>query len=112
MCVSVFAVYLCITVCICTRLQLGELEERYEECVSLLYEKQNEIKTLRKKAAPSVIHQHYGTSPFFMPEGSLALELEKSQTEESCPEDYKAKNRRSVPSQSKGDLYPSTELDS
>ena len=77
-------------------IQLGDLEERYEECVSLLYERQAELKSLRKKAAPSVIHQHYGTSPFFMPEGSLALELEKSQTEENAPEDYKAKNRRWV----------------
>ena len=75
--------------------QLADLEQRYEECMALLLESQEDNKNLRKKARPSVIHQHYGTTPFYMPEGSLAMELERSMhSEDDVPEGYKPKQRR------------------
>ena len=64
------------------RLQLAHLEEKYEECVAMLRETQQEVKCVRKHAKPSVIHQHYGTSAFFLPEGSLAAEIDKSNRRE------------------------------
>lgn len=58
--------------------ELAELEEKYQECMALLQEAQEEIKALRKKQKPSVARQHYSTfSPFGL-EGSLASELEDS----------------------------------
>ena len=76
-------------------LQVSLLEERYEETRALLTESQEDNRHLRKKAKPSVIHQHYGTAPFYMPEGSLAMELEKSMhSEDEIPDGYTPKERR------------------
>ena len=71
---------------------LAELQEKYSECVVILRETQDEVRAVRKRSKPSVIHQHYGTSSFFMPEGSLALELEKS--EQGLPDGYTPRERR------------------
>ena len=78
----------------CVTLQLEELRERYDECAVIVRETQDELKSVRRRGSHvgSVIHQHYGTSAFFMPEGSLALELEKS--EQPVPEGYSARDRR------------------
>ena len=59
-------------------MQLAELEEKYQECLALLQEAQEEIKALRRKQKPSVARQHYSTFSPFLPEGSLASELEDS----------------------------------
>ena len=74
-------------------MQLVCLEEKYEECVAMLRETQQEVKCVRKNTNPSVIHQHYGTSAFFLPEGSLAAEIEKSTRRES------SQDRRCAPTE-------------
>ena len=48
----------------------------------ILRETQDEVRAVRKRSKPSVIHQHYGTSAFFLPEGSLAAEIDKSNRRE------------------------------
>lgn len=74
--------------------EIADLEDKQNECLALLHEKVEEIKTLRKKTQPSVLHQHYGMSPFYRPEGCLAAELEKSTTDESSIEDIESRMRQ------------------
>ena len=54
------------------------MEDRCQECVALLHAAQEEVRGLRKKHKPTVIRQNYTTLSPYLPEGSLAMELEDS----------------------------------
>ncbi len=58
--------------------QLQDMEDRYEECLALLREAQEEMKSLKKKQKPGFIRHHYSFNSPFLPDDSLALELETS----------------------------------
>ena len=77
--------------------QVGELTDKYHECMGLLHEAQEEVKALRRKAKPNVVHQHIGMMSPFHPEGSLAFELEDSMKKEiTYPEGYSPQDRKYV----------------
>ena len=59
-------------------LQISEREKRYEEVCNLLAEAQEDIKGLRRKQKPGFIRHHYTSLSPYVPQGSLALELEDS----------------------------------
>lgn len=56
--------------------EIAELEKKNEELEVLLCEKQEEIKSLRKKQKPAYIRHHSNYNSPFLPEDSLALELQ------------------------------------
>lgn len=58
--------------------EIMDWEEQYAECCNLLEEARKEIRGLRKKQAPSVIHYHYTQMSPYISSESLAVELEKS----------------------------------
>ena len=86
----------CLT-CSLFMLQLTELTDKYHELLVLLQEAQEEAKHLRNKQGPSAVRQQYGLYTPFLPEGSLALELEDSLKKEmTYPEGYSPAERRWV----------------
>lgn len=75
--------------------QLSEQRDKYNELLALLQEVQEEAKALRSKAGPNAVRQHYGLYTPFLPEGSLALELEDSLKKDMVyPEGYSPLERR------------------
>ena len=61
----------------------------------LLQETQEEAKALRGKAGPNAVRHQYGHYTPFLPQGSLAFELEDSLKKEmSYPDGYSPTDRR------------------
>ena len=56
--------------------QIADLETKNSELEVLLREKQEEIKSLHKKQKPAYIRHHCNYNSPFLPEDSLALELQ------------------------------------
>ena len=75
--------------------ELSELTDKYHECLALLHETQEDMKNLQKSRKPSVARPHYGMYNPFLPEGSLASELEDSLKKEmDYPMGYSPDERR------------------
>lgn len=58
--------------------QVMEWEERYEECLMLLRNAQEEIRELEKTKTPRVIRHHCSSDSPYVPGDSLAVQLEDS----------------------------------
>ena len=57
-------------------IKVEDWETKYAECCNLLLEAQQQLRIQQEQQQPTVVHQHFATVNPFIPEGSLAQELE------------------------------------
>jgi len=67
--------------------QIMEWEERYDECLVLLRNAQQEIRELRKAKKPGMIRYHCSNHSPYISGDSLAVQLEKSIRRNLYPDD-------------------------